>query len=227
MPDRHSHESHRRSSGRFRTGALVVVLAAMLVGGCSSSTPAQGGVAPAGTAAVSAPGPVAVSAPATAASPADPQQTDMTTTEATTTEAAGTDTPGTDTSSTATSSTNPPGTNTSGTNMSGADAPPANGGIPGPDCLAVASSFASMMSGLLPVMSGGAGSFDAGKLQHDLDEMSASIPKELLPDFAAVGATVKAAAGKSLADAAQLLDDPTTKAATDRIDAWLSRNCNG
>lgn len=217
MPDRHSHESHRRSSGRFRTGALVVVLAAMLVGGCSSSTPAQGGVAPAGTAAVSAPGPVAVSAPATAASPADPQQTDMTTTEVTTTEAAGTDT-----SSTATYSTNPPGTNTSG-----ADAPPANGGIPGPDCLAVASSFASMMSGLLPAMSGGAGSFDAGKLQHDLDEMSASIPKELLPDFAAVGATVKAAAGKPLADAGQLLDDPATKAATDRIDAWLSRNCNG
>lgn len=222
MPDRHSHESHRRSSGRFRTGALVVVLAAILVGGCSSSTPAQGGVAPAGTAAVSAPGPVAVSAPATAAAPADPQQTDMTTTEVTTTEAAGTDTPGTDTSSTATSSTNPPGTNTSG-----ADAPPANGGIPGPDCLAVASSFASMMSGLLPAMNGGAGSFDAGKLQHDLDEMSASIPKELLPDFAAVGATVKAAAGKSLADAGQLLDDPATKAATDRIDAWLSRNCNG
>lgn len=57
--------------------------------------------------------------------------------------------------------------------------------------------------------------------------MSASIPKELLPDFAAVGATVKAAAGKSLADAGQLLDDPATKAATDRIDAWLSRNCNG
>lgn len=97
-----------------------------------------------------------------------------------------------------------------------------------PSCLSVGSAYASIMLALLPAITGGqSGTYNADQVASALSGLGGNIPDELKPDFAAVSAATKAAAGKSLEEAGQILDDPAVKKATDDIDTWVTKNCGG
>ena len=101
--------------------------------------------------------------------------------------------------------------------------------IPGynSECLSVASAYASISLALLPVLFGGTEQFDAGELQASLDSLSGSVPDELKGDIQTLSDLAAQAGGKTLTEAAEILDSSEYTAASDNIDAWITANCGG
>ena len=101
--------------------------------------------------------------------------------------------------------------------------------IPGynSECLSVASAYASISLALLPVLFGGTEQFDAGELQASLNSLSGSVPAELQGDIQTLSDLAAQASGKTLTEAAEILDSSEYTAASDNIDAWITANCGG
>lgn len=93
------------------------------------------------------------------------------------------------------------------------------------DCLAVASAYASIAMALLPSLTGGAGTYDAGQVTSAIAGLGGDVPTALKPDFQTLNAAAKAAAGKSMQEAGSILGTDAVTAASDHISSWMDKNC--
>ncbi len=118
--------------------------------------------------------------------------------------------------------------NIGGTGQTGAvpGTGPGLGGFSG-SCLAVASAYATVAMAMIPSLTQGGGTFDAGQLKSAIAGVQGEVPAELQSSFDTLGAAGKAAANRSLIDAGQILDQPDVTKASETISAWVDKNCAG
>ncbi|MET3805907.1 hypothetical protein ABIB25_002915 [Nakamurella sp. UYEF19] len=93
------------------------------------------------------------------------------------------------------------------------------------DCLGVLSAYSTIALALLPSLAGGHGTYDAGQLTQAIAGLKGNVPDALKADFATLADAAKAATGKSLEEAGQILGAPAVTAASDHISAWTDKNC--
>ncbi len=226
------------------TAALAAAVAIVTVAACGSSVTgsAQPNAAAAATAAT---------APGSPSSSTSPTSTIPTTTSRTST--SDTTTSRTSSSDTTTSRTSSSDTTTSRTSTSATSSLPTdltvptdftvptdlslpsdlseltNLSIPGysGECLSVSSAYAGVTLAMIPVFFGGTESFNAGDLQKTLDSLSGNVPAEIAPDLQAIADLAAQSNGKSMTDAAALLQSDQFTTAQNHIEQWLTAHCNG
>ena len=101
----------------------------------------------------------------------------------------------------------------------------AGAGVMNPDCMGVLSAYSTIALALLPTLSGGSGTYDAGQIAQAISGMGGEVPTVLKADFETLSAAAKASSGKSLTEAGQILGAPAVTAASDDITKWTDANC--
>ncbi|SDO59526.1 hypothetical protein SAMN04515671_1432 [Nakamurella panacisegetis] len=94
-----------------------------------------------------------------------------------------------------------------------------------PDCMGVLSAYSTIALALLPSLSSGQGTYDAGQIAQAISGLGGKVPDALKGDFETLGSAAKAASGKSLTEAGQILGTPAVSAASDDITKWTDANC--